>query len=531
MPGSLGVATLTEFVVVEVDLFGVDMQLPALFRSLVVALVLPLSAFAADPQNIIVVVGDGMGVQALGLHQLYAERVAKQSTQIERMEESGTLGLVAVHAPTTLVNDSACSATQLASGAGCSPETLGLDLDGNSIQNVAEQAAQCGKRIGLVTDTRVTHATPAAFYSHRIDRDSENHIADDLLSSKVDVILGGGLRHFIDRDGEWDGVPSKSRRTDRRDLLAAAKAAGFRTVHTRQALANESAEKVIGLFADNGLADGVAIANKRAAKREPSLPELTQAALRLLPRGERGMFLMVEAGQIDWAEHANDAGWLIQEMIKFDATLKEVLDFQDRHPHTLVIVTADHSTGGFGLSYSAFDVPPPTTLPSGALFAPDFNFGRASTIRKLLTQERTLTQIVREFADLPLTERKPESLQSLVERYTAFSLSRESAARVLDVRPNRFYREGHADFGFKEGPRCDDLDAFYPELPKYGPGPLIAKALSEQQGVVWATGTHTSEPVPIFARGPGQERFRGMMHMREVGNVVKGLVADHCSNR
>src|SRR5690606_3456026 len=205
----------------------------------------PATAERTDPQqarNVILIIGDGMGPQQLGLLFAYARHapgstVPNRTAAIEQMAIDGTVGLVRTEPYGAVVVDSAAAATQLATGKWAGSEMIGVDFEGNPARTVVEVARDLGKATGLVSDTRLTHATPAAFAAHQADRGMENEIAVDMISSRVDVLLSGGLRYFVpqatnDRDsatyqsvaqlvgGVFDPY---SRRRDNRNLLLEAR--------------------------------------------------------------------------------------------------------------------------------------------------------------------------------------------------------------------------------------------------------------------------------------------------------------------
>jgi len=202
-----------------------------------------------------------------------------------------------------------------------------------------EKAKKAGKATGLVSDTRLTHATPASFAAHQPHRSLENQIASDMLATGADVMLSGGLRHWIPKSTNDKGetykqleqltqgdVYLKSKRKDDRNLLTEAEKDGYQLAFNRNMLDDAKGEKLLGLFAYSGMDDGIAYSNKKkiGEQTQPSLKEMTQKALNILSKDEDGFFLMVEGGQIDWAGHSNDAGTMLHELLKFDEAIQTV---------------------------------------------------------------------------------------------------------------------------------------------------------------------------------------------------------------
>ncbi|MEQ8838370.1 MAG: alkaline phosphatase, partial [Lacipirellulaceae bacterium] len=223
-------------------------------------------------RNLILLIGDGMGPQQLGLLSQFAHH-SKQSpypddpdggrqTAIERLMNEGVVGLVRTEPYGSLVVDSAAAATQLATGQPAGSEMIGTNADGDSAETVLEVAKQSGRATGLVSDTRITHATPAAFAAHQRHRSMENEIASDLLANQVDVMLSGGLRNWIpeaakDKESvtyaavlQMTGgrFPVSSKRKDNRNMLLEARE-DYQIVFDRQGLDRLTEGRVLGLFA------------------------------------------------------------------------------------------------------------------------------------------------------------------------------------------------------------------------------------------------------------------------------------------
>jgi alkaline phosphatase len=229
---------------------------------------------------------------------------------------------------------------------------------------------------------------------------------------------------------------------------------------------------------------------------------MTTKALEVLSRNPNGFFLMVEAGRIDWAGHDNDTGTLLHEMIKFDGIVGLVHDWAKARQDTLVLVTADHETGGFGFSYSRFDLPAPRTLPGesfeGETFQPRRNFGNHRILDSIYDQKLSYPDIMDRFDGLPAPEQTPKALAGIVAANTEFPITEAEATRILEGKTDEtgFYGAGEA---FRNN--------------------LLARIVSRRQLTVWSTGSHTSAPVPLIAYGPSHvsSRYGKMMHTTEWG--------------
>lgn len=494
-------------------------------------------------KNVIVFIGDGMGPQQIGLLEVYANRapgsVYDGPTTFQQIMDAGQLGLSRHGSADALVVDSACSASQLATGVPSLSEAISLDVNGQPVQTILEFARSQGLATGLVSDTRITHATPAAFAAHVPHRSQENEIAVQLLEAGPDVMLSGGLRYFIPQsvnDPESSTRPRlerltggmveplKSKRKDERNLLFEARDAGYSLAFDRETLA-AAGDRVLGLFAYSGMQDGIDQHLAAGDQTEPTLAEMTDAAITRLSKDEDGFFLMVEAGQIDWAGHNNDAGQMLHEMIKMDEALEVALAFARDREDTLLLITADHETGGFGLSYSRAGVLAPRTIPGGAFeeqpYSPNFNFASPDVLDQLYAQKSSFHSLLLDFQGLPEAEQTAERLMVMFNAISAFPITLEQAGAVLASEPNNHRVHGHGTLDVEQFPRFEDFEAFYPfgEMSRVA---LFARQVASAQSVVWATGAHTHTPVLVVSHGPrhATEPFTGMMHHTDVGEEL-----------
>jgi alkaline phosphatase len=308
-------------------------------------------------------IGDGMG-----LASLTAARYQKGRLDIETMPHAG---FSHTHSLDQFVTDSAASATALGSGYWIDNRFVGLHPDGTPAKNIIEYAREARKRTGLVATSRITHATPASLTVHVKNRDHEDEIAAQMAMAGVDVILGGGWDKFLpqrrarvefpldDRRVERghlidvasliaaDGKPYGTR-ADGRDLVALMEKDGYLFVRTAEELGvavERDRRKILGLFAAGPLP-------KVSQGRRPSLAAMSLAALRVLSASPEGFFLMIEGSQIDWAGHSNDYAWHVLETADFDDAIGAVRGYLEEtglHRETLLVVTADHETGGLTL--------------------------------------------------------------------------------------------------------------------------------------------------------------------------------------
>ena len=276
------------------------------------------------PKNIILLIGDGMG-----LSEVSASYFFKDSKP--NFDRFTTIGLIKTSAADALVCDSAASATAFATGVATYNGAIAVDMQKNPVPTIIEKIIPMNISTGIISTSSIMHATPASFYAHADSRKSYQDIAAFLPTSKIDFIAGGGTK-FLDKD----------KREDARDLYKEFEDNGYE-VQTNS-LPNKTTDKKQAIFlAEDGM-------GKMLEGRGDFLPNATKIALDKLSKNENGFFLMVEGSQIDWGGHDNDADYLITELLDFDKTIGVALDFAAKNAETLVIVTADHETGGFTLA-------------------------------------------------------------------------------------------------------------------------------------------------------------------------------------
>ncbi len=274
------------------------------------------------PKNVILLIGDGMGLSQVSASQFYNP----QKTNFERFH---IIGLSKTSSASDLITDSAAGATVFSAGVKSYNGAIGVDKDTIATSLITELLIKRGFSTGIISTSSIQHATPASFYAHVKSRVLYDQIAEFMPESGVDFFAGGGLKFM-------------NARKDGKDILAEMTKNGY-TVNTTSLPTTVGDGKQVILLAADGMP-------KMSEGRGDFLPDATKLALEKLSKNEKGFFLMVEGSQIDWGGHANDSDYLINELIDFDKTLGVALDFAKNNGETLVIVTADHETGGFTLA-------------------------------------------------------------------------------------------------------------------------------------------------------------------------------------
>ena len=274
-------------------------------------------------KNIILLIGDGMGVA-----QLYAGLVVnKEPLNIEKMK---VIGLSKTYSATDFTTDSGAAGTALATGQKTYHRAIGVNVDTIPIKTILEIAEENGKSTGLVATSTITHATPASFIAHQPNRYNYEEIADDILKTDIEVFIGGGLKHFNDRK-------------DGQDLTETLKSNGYDVILNPEDIINSNSDKIAGLIYKGS-------PPKFSEGRGDMLPQSTIKTIEVLNRDPDGFFLMIEGSQIDWGGHKKNTEYIVDEMLDFDRAVGEVLKFAEADGNTLVIVTADHETGGMTIN-------------------------------------------------------------------------------------------------------------------------------------------------------------------------------------
>ena len=439
---------------------GVQMKQVSLLMIFLVALSSLFNVASAEsaesaPKNIIMIVGDGMGPAYTTAYRMYADDPATpevERTVFDRM----LVGMASTHSTTGYVTDSAAGATALSTGVKTYNGAIAVDDAKESLPTVLEFAKQQGRRTGIAVTSQVNHATPAGFSAHNESRHNYNEIADSYFDRKVndefvlDVMLGGGWKYFIRED---------------RDLTKEFVGAGYQYIDNPAELHSLKKEKpALGLFADEGLPWALDTAGNARLKA------LAKTAVRLL-ENDKGFFLLVEASQVDWAGHANDVASAMAEMHDFALALEWLEEYVENRSDTLMVVTADHSTGGFTIGANKvyqWDPEPLKNLKASP-----------QAISHVLMNAPNRVDVAADMLGLTLTEAEQAQLTSI---------------------------------------ETDDVRILQQAL---------HHILDQRSHTGWTTGGHTGVDVQIFAKGLGKEKFVGYMDNTQIAKNVFELLKSH----
>lgn len=413
-------------------------------------------------KNVIVLIGDGMGVSYTSAHRYLKDAPSTKTVEPTTLDKY-LVGQQSTYPedPSQNVTDSASAATAMSAGIKTYNNAIAVDNDGSEAKTVLEAAKEKGKATGLVATSEITHATPASFGSHDESRKNMNAIADDYFDEmvngkhKIDIMLGGGKSNFIRND---------------RNVAEEFKNDGYSYVDNKEDLLNNKDDQLLGLFAEGGLPKMI-----DRDEATPSLQDMTEVALDKLSKDKDGFFLMVEGSQVDWAGHDNDIVGAMSEMEDFENAFEAAIEFAKKDKHTLVVATADHSTGGYSIGadgiYNWFGEPI-----KAAKRTPDF---MAEEIAKGAGVEETL----KKYIDQNIVALTLEEIQSVEEA--------AKTKKVLDI---------------------DNA---------------IENIFNKRSHTGWTTGGHTGEDVNVYAFGPSSSEFAGKIDNTDIAkNVFDSLKYD-----
>ncbi len=432
------------------------------------------------PKYVFYFIGDGMGVSQRQITEYYKQHTENDNTAKLLMNDLPVAGLVTTHAVNTLVTDSAAAGTALATGYKTNSSYISVAPDGETeYKTILEAAEEKGLATGLITNTTVTHATPASFAAHIDDRDLEDEIAEQYVDQDIEFIAGGGLGYFLPQNMQ------NSKRDDDRNLVQEFEEKGYIIIESKEELENTVMSEVyksLALFSNGALPFEIDRINNEDINT-PELAQMTQAGIEVLSRDEDGFFMMVEGGQIDSACHQNDLPSTIHETLAFDKAIQVAYDFYLEHPkETLIVVVADHETGGLGLGtdYSLNLAPIDSAIGSVIDVLLPIFISNPQDIQGLLSAAEELYGII-------LTEEEKEEFMN-------------DFATYLEI--------GQSDYTY-----------FY-----NGFGPMFSKFISNRTNIAWTSTSHTAAPVPITVVGKKSELFSGYKDNTEIAKLIAEIM-------
>ena len=431
-------------------------------------------------------IGDGMGVNQVNITEAYLSALnGERGSGSLTFARFPVASMAATYSANSDVTESAAAGTALATGQRTNNNYIGVDPAVNRLETVAEKAKKAGKKVGVATTVQVNHATPAAFYAHQRDRGMYYEIAKDIIPSGFDFFAGGG---FANREMLFD-------RTKAPDIYPIIEQAGYFVAKGySDFIANDGKAKKVLLVHENWeKEDGIPYAIDRTDK-DLTLPQITKAAIETLTKdNNKGFFIMLEAGRIDWAGHGNDGAAVIKEVLDLDEAVKIAYEFYKKYPkETLIVVTADHETGGLTAGKSNMNI--------AVLKHQKMSKERLSDQIRALSESKNRNVSWEDFKNL-LTETMG-FWKEIPIRWTHEKLLRDSYEDTFGNRTNAQNRNYSSDFSL-----------------------LAEKArqiINDIALLGWSTTGHSADFVPVFAVGAGQELFCQKMHITDIPkNIIK----------
>lgn len=418
-------------------------------------------------------VGDGMGVAHVAATEAFLDATGKDKKDLT-FANFPVMGLSTTYSENRFITGSAAAGTALATGHKTTINTISMDPSKSvPLKTIAEQARDDGYKVGIISSVSIDHATPASFYAHQPERGMYHEIALELPESGFDFFGGGGLK---DPFGD-----------DNVSVYEIAGEKGYTISQTRKSFKKlkKGDGKVIatGSILEPSGALRYAIDQD---KRDIPLEDFVEKAIEMLDN-DKGFFIMCEEGKIDWAAHENDARAVIENVISLSKSVDEAMEFYKKHPEeTLIVVTADHETGGFSMGNTT------------SKYDSDYAY---------LAYQEVSSQAFTMIADSLFAEERNQNLGfalQLVEDY--FGLGGKQGLELSDYEQELLEEAYFVSSGELEL----DNDEAYAKYGGYYPLAVTAtRILSNKAGVAWTTWSHTGIPVPVFAIGAGAEKFDG----------------------
>lgn len=455
------------------------------FISLFVFLAFAFSASATPPKYVFFFIGDGMGMGHILSTETYNRTVLGNKNHILMMQFPVS-SFALTYSYQNPITDSAAAGTALSTGSKTRNGMLGQNPDTVNVVSIARQLKDKGYGVAIATSVQPDDATPAAFYAHQPSRKMFYEIGKDMAASNYDFFAGSKLRGTTDKNGK----PT--------DLIKVLEGNGYTIAYGRNQLAKAKDKKKILLLDPNTSNDhiGFTIDSINGAL---TLPEITRAALTHLERvSPNNFFMMLEGGNIDWAAHSNDGGTVVKEVLNFNQALQEAYNFYLKHPkETLIIVTADHDTGGMTVGVSN---------------------GPKVVALKNIDYQRVSKAVFMDYCSAKLKEEKAytwaEMKQYIIDKlglYTIIPVSK-SQNEDLEEEFNKIFvlREKH------------DTKTLYNTFNSFTED--VFSIVEHGTGFGWTSNNHTGNPVPVFAIGNGAEAFMNVNNNIDIPKKIRKIM-------
>ncbi|WP_270090618.1 alkaline phosphatase [Sphingobacterium sp. SYP-B4668] len=442
------------------------------------------------PKYIFYMIGDGMGLNQVNLTEMYlAETEGRIGISPLVFSQFPVASFATSYSSSNGVTDSGAGGTALAVGHKTKNGVIGMDSTRTKpLKSIAYIAKEKGMKVGITTSVSIDHATPAAFYANQPDRNMYYEIANDIVKSNFDFFGGAGFlkpeeNHKKEKVASIIPVLQKSGYTV---------AKGFDSYNQVKG----KSSKIILTNNEQGDAGSLKYALDRK-EGDLTLQQITKAAIESLKKdNNNGFFLMVEGGKIDWACHANDGATAVQEVLDFNQSVKEALAFYEQHPNeTLIIVTADHETGGMVLGIGSSKL----------------------SFKNLALQKTSQSELSTKISALRTST--PNASWEQVKQLLSDQLGLWSTAQVSKDDEKSLHETYLKSFVNHESEQSKSLYATDDKL-----ATLAVKALNKASTLGWGSGNHSASYIPIFAIGAGSEKFTHKMENIDIPKKVAELL-------
>ncbi len=419
-------------------------------------------------------IGDGMGISQMGLTQNYLSAVGDSNHTKLMFTKTPIVGLQTTYSANSLITCSAAAGTALATAHKTNNGMLGVSPQGDTLVSVAEKLRDIGYNIGIISTVSLDHATPAALYANNISRNNYEEIANQLALSEFEYFAGGALLAQISNPEIWEYIKQN----------------GYTVLNDTADINNHS-------FSDGKLFAISSVYGEEceipylidAPKHDMHLPFFVDKMIKFFSDSDKGFFAMIESGKIDWACHKNDAAATISETILLDSAYSYAYDFYLDHPdETLIIITADHETGGLALGatktkYSQYPKELANVSGSMEVFiekinsmsSPDFIYDAIDNFYSLNKENITPSETF---------EINAACLNSMLSTYIKGVYDSNETHKIADI--------------------CNRI-------------------INEKAGIGWTTTKHTGVAVPVYAIGCGAEQFSGVYDNTDVPKKILKL--------
>ena len=448
------------------------------------------STESKKPKYVFYFIGDGMSFNhILGTEHYNTEKAGSKETLRLNFTQFDTRNFVTNYSTSNLVTDSAAAGTALASGVKTANAYIGVDSEGNELRTLADVASELGYKVGLVTNVGINHATPSCFYGHTNDRFGFPKLVDDYIASDVAFIAGSTIM-----DLKSDPVDDKYEIVTTAQLADRIRNAGIELCLDVEQAAKISGKRV-ALVAHDKENKHIPHAIDCEEDEQHTMLNYAKAAIEYLTRESKdGFFLMVEAGKLDYAAHAQDAATTFEEVNELAKAVDLALEFAKQHPdETLIVVTSDHETGGMSLGWDKYQI----------------------RMNKLMAQKHSMVYITQAIQKMRAEGKRDwndykKVLSDNLGLWNDVSLTKEEEAKLK----HDFY-----DIFLKYGPMVDGL---------YNRNEFLAYdavvILNRYASIEWTSKYHTGMYTPLFVKGVGEKKFLDCRDQTDIPKTIASLM-------